>query len=59
MTDGDGTTVSSATEEQERVQGQKLLSVARESAGPKILGRGTYCETHPYYASPFSYGRHA
>jgi hypothetical protein len=41
MVGGGGMTVSSATEERERVQGQKLLSMARESAGPKILGRGT------------------
>jgi hypothetical protein len=35
---GSGTTVSRVTKERERVAGQKLLSVARESVGPKILG---------------------
>jgi hypothetical protein len=29
---------------------EKLLSVAKESMGPKILGRGTYCETLHYHA---------
>jgi hypothetical protein len=30
--------LSRAAEEQERVRGQKLLSVAKESTGPEILG---------------------
>jgi hypothetical protein len=30
--------VSRVTEGRERARGQKLLSVARESVGPKILG---------------------
>jgi hypothetical protein len=33
--------LSRAAEEQERVRDQKLLSVAKESTGPEILGRGT------------------
>jgi hypothetical protein len=41
---GGGTTVSRSTKERagERERGvKKLLSVARENVGPKILGRGT------------------
>jgi hypothetical protein len=37
---GGGTIVSRAIEEREST-GQNLLSVARERAEPKILGRGT------------------
>jgi hypothetical protein len=42
--------VSRVPEERERAHGRKLLSVAKESMGPKILGRGTYCETLHYHA---------
>jgi hypothetical protein len=38
---GGGAMISRATEEQQRVWGQKLLSVVRESTGPKILVRDT------------------
>jgi hypothetical protein len=37
----DGTMVSRVTKERERAQGQKLLSVVRESVGPEILVHGT------------------
>jgi hypothetical protein len=44
-------TVSRATEEREREsEVEKLLSAAKESAGPEILGRGTECETRHYRA---------
>jgi hypothetical protein len=42
--DGDGMTVSSATEERQSAQGQKFAKCGereRESVGPKILGLGT------------------
>jgi hypothetical protein len=37
---GSDTMVSRATEERERTGDEKLLSVMRESAGPKTLGHG-------------------
>jgi hypothetical protein len=58
---GGGAVVSRATEEREFGSFKQLLSVARESAGPEILGHGhPTCDAPLLHVSSFSYdARHA
>jgi hypothetical protein len=58
---GGGAVVSRAIEEREFGSFKQLLSVARESAGPEILGHGhPTCDAPLLHVSSFSYdARHA